>query len=149
MTQTSQFAQLPEPLPEPVRLVGILLVVQGLLRLALLSWPLLRFGLAYVNIFTVMSAVLGFAGIAAGILALQRYALARGFGLVFCAIGLLYQLYGLGQILYNHFEFRLPWTSWVLIPAYIAIYAIGLVVFVSSPYYKAGPASGSAAPKGH
>jgi hypothetical protein len=146
MQQTSPFAQLPEPLPEPLRLVGILLAVQGLLRLALVGWPLLRFGFAYANIFSLILVLLGVAGIAASVLTLQRYALARGFGLAFCAVGLSYQLYSLGQILYNHYEFRLPWTSWLLMPAYIAIFAIGLVVFVVSPYYKVGSASGNAAP---
>lgn len=147
MTQTSLFAQLPQPLPEPLRLVGILLAVQGLLRLAFVGWPLLRVGFAYASVFTLIAVLLGFAAIAAGVLTLQRYALARGFGLALCAVGVLYQLVSLGLIFYNHYAFRLASTTWLLTAAYITVYVMASIVFVMSPYYKA--ASGSAASAGY
>jgi hypothetical protein len=138
MTSSSTFTQLPEPLPEPIRLAGILLVAQALLRLALLAMPMMRFGL-FINIFTVISLALAVGGIAAGVLALQRFALARGFGLAFCAVALLYQLYGVGTFIFAGSLFRLPLTSLFLILVYTAIYAACLVIFAQSPYYKADP----------
>jgi|SRR5579871_3608233 len=138
MTSSSPFVQLPEPLPEPIRLAGILLVAQALLRLALLAMPMVRFGF-FFNIFTAISVALAVGGIAAGVFALQRFALARGFGLAFCAVALLYQLYGIGTFVYAGSLFRLPLTSLFLILAYIGIYAACLVIFAQSPYYKADP----------
>jgi hypothetical protein len=145
MKQHSLLIQLPEPLAEPVRLAGILLVVQALLRLVFLAMTLLRVGLASINIITVTTAIIGFVGIMAGVLSLQRYALARPFSLVFCTIGLLFQLYFLCNIIYSGYIFRISLLTWLLTTAYIAVYAIGLVVFAMSPYYKDAPGLGSSA----
>lgn len=143
MRQNSLVAQLPDPPPEAVRVVGILLVVQGLLRLAFLTMLILQGGIDEINIYVVAAALIGAGGVAAGVLALQRFAVARGFGFAYCAICLLYQVFIFGSILYNGYS--LTMTAWFLIPAYIAIYALGIVVFAVSPYYKAAPGPGSAA----
>jgi hypothetical protein len=139
MKQGSLLDQLPEPLPEMARLVGILLAVQALLRLAFLAMPLWRFGFAYVNVFTVIQTLVGLAGLGASILTLQRYVLARLFGLAFCAIGLLLQLYGIFRILSNGFALRLSMFSWILILIYVVIYVFGLIAFSFLPYFKSAP----------
>ena len=143
MRQNSVLGQLPEPLPEPVRLVGILLILQGLLRLAFLAMTLFRIGLAYVNVFTFVTVIIGVAGIAAGFLTLQRYALARPFSLVFCAIGLLLQLYFLGNIIFNGYLLHVSLLSWLLTFAHITVYVICLGVFTLSRYYKPDRSFGS------
>lgn len=77
MRQNSLVAQLPDPPPEAVRVVGILLVVQGLLRLAFLTMLILQGGIDEINIYVVAAALIGAGGVAAGVLALQRFAVAR------------------------------------------------------------------------
>jgi hypothetical protein len=148
MKQNSVLAQLPEPLSESVRLVGILLIVQALLRLAFLAMTLLRVGLAYVNGFTFVTIITGIAGLVAGLLALQRYALARPFGLAFCAIGLLLQVYFVGNIIFMGYLLRVSPLNWLLTLVHIAVYAIGLGIFTLTQYYKAGSGFGSGAPTG-
>jgi hypothetical protein len=85
-------------------------------------FPLLQFGLRFVNVFTFITLLLGIAGIAAGILTLQRYAVARLFGIGFCAIGLLFQLYGIINIIRSGYASRLSVATWIVIPVYVAIY---------------------------
>jgi hypothetical protein len=143
MTQNSSSGQLPEPLPELARLAGILLFVQALLRLAFLLLPLLSYGLRFVNVFTYITVLMAVAGIAVGTLTLQRYALARLLGIIFCVIGLLLQLYSVINIVNGGYASRLPVTTWILIPAYLAIYVFALYVFLTLPYYKSDAATAS------
>jgi len=139
MKQGSLLDQLSEPLPEMARLVGILLAVQALLRLAFLAIPLWRFGFAYANVFTVIQILICLAGLGASILTLQRYVLARLFGLAFCAVGLLLQLYGIFRVLGSGVAVRLSMVTWMLILIYVAIYVFGLIVFSFLPYFKLAP----------
>jgi hypothetical protein len=133
--------RLPDPPPEPVRLVGILLVTQGVLRLVFLPINVHQVGLALgLNIFTaytILAAVFGAAATAAGALALQRFALARGFALAFCAAGVLYELWSVVDIVRLGWASRLPLDTWIVILGFTGIDAVGLLVFRTSPYYRA------------
>jgi hypothetical protein len=84
----------------------------------------------------IIPAALAVAGIAVGILALQRLPSARGGGLTVCGLGLLFQVYVVANIFNaasTSSSFHLPWTVWILIPAHIIIYVAGLIVFARSP----------------
>ncbi|MGP0060801.1 MAG: hypothetical protein ACLPID_16100 [Beijerinckiaceae bacterium] len=130
-----------ETLPAPMRVIGILLIVQALVRGAFLAILLFQIPAAIFNRpqFVIMSiiipAALAVAGIAVGILTLQQSPAARGVGLTFCGLGLLFQLYGVANIISAAStlpSIHLPLMSWILIPAHIVIYVAGLIVFARS-----------------
>jgi hypothetical protein len=135
----SLLARLPDPPPEPVRLIGILLVSQGLLRLVFLAIRLRPIELAHgLNTLTWLSAALGVATTAAGLLALQRYALARELGSAFSAAGLIYQLHGLANVVQMGWASHLALTTWIAIVGYTGIDAAAVVVLWTTPYYRTG-----------
>ncbi|MGO9008409.1 MAG: hypothetical protein ACLQIQ_20485 [Beijerinckiaceae bacterium] len=130
-----------DTLPTPVLIIGILLIIQAVVRGALLAILLLQIPAAFFNHpqFVIMSvtlpAILALAGAVAGLLALRRSPAARGVGLTFCGLGLLFQLYGVANIINaasTSPSFHLVWTAWILIPAHIIIYVAGLIVFARS-----------------
>jgi hypothetical protein len=132
-------------LPTPVLVIGVLLLVQAVVRSGFLVNLLLQ---ARSDFFTypkflmlsvIVPAVLAIGGLVAGILALTRSEMARGFGLAFCAVGLLFQLYGavnVAMLAMNQAAFHVPWYTLVLIPGNIAVYIAGLVMFGGAPSYK-------------
>jgi hypothetical protein len=67
-------------------------------------------------------------------LALQRSA--RGFSLLMCEIALAFQLYAFGSTLIRFYVVgptplrSLPLLFWILQPAYIALFAVGLVALI-------------------
>jgi hypothetical protein len=132
-------------LPTPMLVIGVLLLVQAVVRSGFLVNLLLQARSAFFTypMFLILSvivpAVLAVGGLAAGILALTRSDMARGFGLAFCAVGLLFQLYGavsVAMAAMNQSAFHVPWFTLVLIPSNIAVYITGLVVFGGAPSYK-------------
>jgi hypothetical protein len=132
-------------LPAPMLAIGVLLLVQAVVRSGFLVNLLLQ---ARSDFFTypkflmlsvIVPAVLAVGGVIAGILALTRSEMARGFGLAFCAVGLLFQLYGalnVAMLAMNQAAFHVPWYTLVLIPGNIAVYIAGLVIFGGAPSYK-------------
>jgi hypothetical protein len=130
-----------DTLPTPMLVIGILLIVQAVVRGAFLAVLLSQARATFFNYpqFVITSiiipAALAVAGIAAGLLTLQRSPAARGVGLAFCGLGLLFQLYGVANIINSAStlpSIHLPLTSWILIPAHIVIYVAGLIVFARS-----------------
>jgi hypothetical protein len=147
-TTALQFAYPADALSMPVRVIAILFIVQAVTRVILLAILLLQARAAFFSYpqFLIMSiilpVVLAVGGVVAGVLALQGSRLARGFALTFCALGLLYQLYGVGNVIYwasTMSSYHLAWTAWILIPANILIYLAGLVIFARSPFYQVKP----------
>ena len=108
------------PLSTAMRVVGIALIVQGLVRL-LFSIIGLTPGL------TSGLMVLGCAAIVAGAAILARWTSARVLGLVVCSICLLYQLYSFAaglSVLSQATTF--PATFWIFQPAYLVVFAVSL-----------------------
>jgi hypothetical protein len=132
----------------PVRVIGILLIAQAATRVVFLAILLAQARAAFFGFpqFVIMSIVLPIilvaGGVIAGALALRRSPSAGGFGLTFCAVGLLYEFYVIGSLIYTAStvsSFHLVWTAWILIPAYTAIYLAGLVVFARSLFVQVSP----------
>jgi hypothetical protein len=147
-TTAPQFAYPTDALSMPVRVIAILFFVQAATRVVFLIILLSQARAAFFSYpqFLIMSiivpVVLAVGGVVAGVLALKRFRSARGVALTFCAVGLLYQLYGLGNVIYlssTMSSYHLVWTAWILIPANIVIYLAGLVVFARSPFYQVQP----------
>jgi hypothetical protein len=133
-------------LPAPMLVIGVLLLIQAVVRSGLLVNLLLQARSAYFTYPTflilsiIVPAVLAVGGLVAGVLVLTRSTAARGFGLAFCAVGLLFQLYGAANVVMlamNQAAFHVPWFTLVLIPGNIIVYIAGLVVFGGSSSYKA------------
>jgi hypothetical protein len=124
----------PDALSGPVRVIAALLIVQALVRFGFLANGLSNSTAVYLNnllLYVTMPAIIACGSIVAGILVLRRFQSARGFGLTICALGLVYQLYGLGTVVYamsTRPSFNVPLTFWILPPAYIVLYLAGLVV---------------------
>ena len=147
-------AALSGPALPSVIVVGVLLIVQAVVRLGFLINLLLRIQASYFDYMwfviqsLVVPAILVVAGMIAAILALGRFPAARGFGLTFCALGLIYQLYGLGSIVYLMLTkptFQVSLLTWGLIAANIVVYVAGLIVFGLSAYYRQSrPVAGTA-----
>jgi hypothetical protein len=133
-----------DPPPAPVQVAAVLLIVQALIRVGFLLLTLFTLSSVhasstlYRSPFFVIQAIgvpaaFIVAGLVAGILVFQRASAARPFGLVLCAVGLAYQLYAIGSVLYLFFtrpSIHLPWFSWVVPPAFFAVYLAGLVIFI-------------------
>jgi len=132
-------------LPTPMLVIGVLLLVQAVVRsgflatLLLRAWSVLLTNPMSLILSVIVPAVLAVGGLVAGILALTRSEMARGFGLAFCAVGLLFQLYGavnVAMLAMNQSAFHVPWITLVLIPGNIAVYIAGLVIFGGAPSSK-------------
>jgi hypothetical protein len=86
-----------------VRVIGILLIVQAFVRFGFLLSMLnshgsfLNYPLLTAVQLVIIPAILMLAGFVTGIFALLRFPATRGFGLTFCALGLLYQLFGVAK----------------------------------------------------
>jgi hypothetical protein len=133
-----------DALPASVQVAAVLLIVQAVIRVGFLLLTLSRLisaqapsALYRSPLFVIQSiglpAAFIVAGLVAGVLVFQRSSGARSFGLVLCAVGLAYQLYAIGSIVYLLFtrpSIHLPWLSWVVSPVFIAVYLAGLVIFI-------------------
>jgi hypothetical protein len=143
---TGSIISMPDELPVEARVIGVLLILQALVRLGFLINLLVHTPIEYLGYFrilimsVILPGVFGVGGLIAGGLVLSRSASARGFGLAFCILGLLYQLYGASSLLVaamSSASIQLSPLTWILIPSYIVIYIVGILVFSLSPYYRA------------
>jgi hypothetical protein len=130
--------------PASVQVAAVLLIAQAVIRVGFLLMTLSTLisvpaasALYHSPLFVIQSIVLPaaliIAGLVAGILVFQRSSGARPFGLVFCAVGLAYQVYAFGFLIYvvmTRPSIHFPWFSWVVSPVYIAVYLAGLVIFI-------------------
>jgi hypothetical protein len=130
--------------PASVQVAAVLLIVQAVVRVGFLLLTLSTLISANVPsvlyrspLFIMQSIVFPaafiVAGLVAGILVFQRSSGARSFGLVLCAVGLAYQLYAFGSVIYlvmTRPSIHLPWFSWVVSPVYITVYLAGLIIFI-------------------
>jgi hypothetical protein len=137
----SSFAAMSGEPPTAMLVIGGLLIVQALVRLGFLVKLLLQVGGTYLTYPTflflsvIVPTALGVGGLVAGGLLMTRSATARGFGLVFCAVALLFQLYGVGNILLAQLKstYQLPLITMILIPTHIVIYVAALIVLARAP----------------
>ena len=121
----------------PVLVIGVLLIIQALVRLGFLANLLLHVRIELLSypqflLFSVaMPVVLAVGGLVAGGLVFSRYALSREIGLAYCTVGLLYQLYSVGSLVittWNRAGYQLPWFAWALIGFNIVVNMTGLIV---------------------
>ena len=120
-----------------MKIIGILLIVQGIVRLGfvtntILQAPadLLENSPVFLIVSVVMPALLASAGAGAGVLIVQLVPAARAFGLAVCGVCLLYQVYAFGTGLYflaTRPDVILAWPFWILGPSYIALYIAALI----------------------
>jgi hypothetical protein len=120
-----------DALPASVQVAAVLLIVQALIRVGFLLLTLFTLSSTnassalYRSPFFVTQAIgvpaaFIVAGLVAGILVFQRSSAARPFGLVLCAV----------YLFFTRPSFHLPWFSWVVPPAFFAVYLAGLVIFI-------------------
>ena len=120
-----------------MRVIGILLIAQSLVRLGILASTLLRLGLPNLagridGFALLLPGLLGALALTAGVLILLRSPGARTFGLVAAAVLLIMQIYFLGTALWAYSVIREPpaifvITSFVISPAYILIFIAALI----------------------
>lgn len=123
--------------PAAVVVMGVLLIIQALVRAAFLTLLLLRVnaGLFEYTQFVIFSvtvpAILAVGGAIGGILAVQRSPISRSVCAIFCGVGLLFQLYGVFNIVNSasHGTFHMAWWVLLLVAANISVYVAGLIVF--------------------
>jgi hypothetical protein len=133
-----------DALPASVQVAAVLLIVQAVVRVGFLLLTLSRLisaqapsALYRSPLFVIQSiglpAAFTVAGLVAGFLVFQRSPGARSFGLVLCAVGLAYQLYAFSTVIYvvmTRPSIHLPWFSFVVSPAFMAVYLVGLIIFI-------------------
>jgi hypothetical protein len=133
-------------MPLPMLIMGTVFIVQALVRGGFLVDLLSRVPIQlfsnprFVILSVAMPALLAAAGIIAGILALRQALGAHRFCATYCAVGLIWSLYGLGMIVYNAAtlpSFHSNWLIWTVSPVYLLVYLSGLMVFA-----RAGMAPG-------
>jgi len=130
--------------PASVQIAAVLLIVQAVIRVGFLlltlstlisanAWSALYRSPLFLIQSIGLPAAFVVAGLVAGILVFQRSSGARSFGLALCAVGLAYQLYAFGSVIYVVMmrpSIHLPWFSWVVSPVFIAVYLAGLIIFI-------------------
>jgi hypothetical protein len=135
---TSPIAGISDQMAGPVLVIGVLLIIQALVRLGFLANLLLHLRIELLSypqflLFSIaMPVVLAVGGLVAGGLVFTRYALWREIGLAYCTVGLLYQLFGVGSLVittWNRTGYQLPWFTLALIGFNFVIYIAGLIVF--------------------
>jgi hypothetical protein len=130
--------------PASVQVAAVLLIVQAVIRVGFLlltvsmlisahvSWAIYRSPFFVIQTIGLPAALI-VAGLITGVLIFQRSSGARSFGLVLCAVGLAYQLYAFGAVIYVFMmrpSMHLPWFSWVVSPVFFAVYLAGLIIFI-------------------
>jgi hypothetical protein len=115
-----------------VRLIGILLIAQGIIRLESVASTLmfpsaLMSGDPYLLTVSVLTrAALGSATLVAGILLAMQASVGRGVGIAVCALCLIYD--ALAFSVGANARFTPGWTFWLLYSADSVLFATGLVV---------------------
>jgi hypothetical protein len=128
------------PMSTAVRIVGILLIVQAVLRVGLsfFNYAGWQFAIQRMDIVLLVTAfilplVIAVAAGVAGILMAQLLPVARPFGIAICAIGLAFQTYGLATLAYRLMAvptLRVAWIFPVLSVAYFAVFLAGLICLI-------------------
>jgi len=136
---TSEADQSHVPGTTAVRVLGVLLILQGSLRLLAAMGGVLQAATAVIPNYVVftftvtMLTALALLAISVGILLVRRDHAGRVFGLVVCSIALAYQLFALGYNLANLYAFvqsprSLGLLFWLLQPLNIVLFLVGIIL---------------------
>jgi hypothetical protein len=137
---TSEADQSQVPGATAVRVLGTLLILQGGLRLYLLSNTVMLViqrgitdpSVLFMSFF--LTGVIGLLTIAAGVLLVRQDRAGRGFGLVICSLALAHQVFGFASIMIA-LKFVGPSATslggllfWALPGAYASLFLVGIIL---------------------